>query len=156
VRLTARLSATLFAAALILFAAGYPHDRQRQYYATRLFDGFIAAHTIHFATVAWLAVVTAGENIRQRDGWAAVTIVAVLFYASALLVRHAWNEVRRERSPSRTLRVIANVALTAIAAVFLNSYLSRVALMPVYWLPALGLVAIVALHFVKTRAAVSS
>jgi hypothetical protein len=52
--------------------------------------------------------------------------------------------------------VTANVALVAIAAVFLNSYLARVVRMPVYWLPAVGLVGSVALYFVRTRAAGSS
>jgi hypothetical protein len=80
VRLTARVLVIMFAAALILFAAGYQHHRRRLFVGTRLFAGFIVAHTIHFATVAWLAVVTSGENIRERDGWAVVVTVAILFY----------------------------------------------------------------------------
>ena len=152
-RLTARLSAALFAAGLMLFAAGYPHHQRRQYIGTRLFAGFIVAHTIHFVTVACLAVVTAGENIRERDGWIAVVTVAVLFYAAALLVLRAWNDAMRGRSRWRTLGVVANVAVVAIAAVFLNSYLARVAHRPVYWLPAVGLVGIVALYLARIRAA---
>jgi hypothetical protein len=156
VRLTARLSAAVFASALILFAAGYPHDRQRQTFGTRLFAGFIVAHTIHFMTVAWLAVVTAGANIRERDGWGAVTIAAVLFYAAAFLVLRAWNGVMKGRSPWGKVGVLPNVAIAAIAAVFLNSYLARVAVRPVYWLPVFGLVGIVALYFARMRAAVST
>jgi hypothetical protein len=152
VRLTARLSAALFAAALILFAAGYPHDQRRQYVGTRLFEGFIVAHTIHFVTVAWLAVVTSGENIRERDGWAAVGTVAVLFYAAAFVIVRAWNDVMTGHSPSRKLRVTANVAVAAIAAVFLNSYFARVALMPIYWLLAVGLAGIVAVYLARMRA----
>ena len=153
VRLTARLSATLFAAAVALFAAGSPHDRRRQNFATRLFTGFIVAHTIHFVTVAWLAIATAGENIRERDGWAVVTTVAVLFYAAAFVVVRAWTAVTRGHSPSRKIGVMPNVALAAIAVAFLNSYVARVALMPVYWLPAVGLAGILTMYLVRMRAA---
>ena len=45
------------------------------------------------------------------------------------------------------------VAVVAIAAVFVNSYLARVVRMPVYWLPVVGLAGIVALYFVRTRGA---
>jgi hypothetical protein len=152
VRLTARLSAAIFAAALMLSAAGYQHDRRRLFGA-RLFAGFVVAHTIHFVTVAWLAVVTAGENIRGRDGWAVVVTVALLFYMAVLLVLRASGDAAVGHSSSRSLRVTANVAVVAIAAVFLNSYRARVVRMPVYWLPALGLAGIVALYFVRTRGA---
>ena len=151
VRLTARVSAATFAAALILFAAGYQHDRRRLSFGTRLFAGFVVAHTIHFVTVGWLAVVTAGENIRERDGWAVVVAVALLFYLAVFSVLRAWGDAALGRSSSRRLRVTANVALVAIAAVFLNSYLARVVRMPVYWLPAVGLAGTVTLYFVKTR-----
>ena len=86
VRLTARVSVVLFAAGLILFAAGYPHDPRRLSVATRFFGGFIVAHTIHFASVAWLAVVTSGDNIQERDGWAVVVTVALLFYMAVFIV----------------------------------------------------------------------
>jgi hypothetical protein len=153
VRLTARLSAAMFAAALLLFAAGYPHDRRRLSVGTRLFAGFIVAHTIHFGTVAWLAVVSAGENIRERDGWAVVVTVALLFYLAVFLVLGAWHEAAASRWWSRSLRAMTNVAVMAIAAVFLNSYLARVGPMPVFWLPVLGLAGTVALYFARTRGA---
>lgn len=151
VRLTARVSAATFAAALILFAAGYQHDRRRLSSGTRLFAGFIVAHTIHFLTVAWLAVVTDGENIRERDGWAMVVTVALLFYMAAFLVLREWRDVALGRSSSRSLHVAANVAVVAIAAVFLNSYLARVVRMPVYWLPAVGVAGTLTLYLVRTR-----
>jgi hypothetical protein len=147
VRLTARVSAAVFAAALIVFAAGYQHDQRRLSFGTRLFAGFIVAHTVHFATVAWLAIVTSGENIRERDGWAVVATVALLFYAAVFVVVRAWGNAAMGSS-SRSLRM-ANVAIVAIAAVFLNSYLARVAAMPIYWLPAIGLAGSVALYFVR-------
>ena len=153
VRLTARVSAATFAAALILFAAGYQHDRRRLYFGTRLFAGFVVAHTIHFVAVGWLAVVTGGENIRERDGWAVVVTVALLFYVAVFVVLRVWREVALGHSSSRSLRVAANLAVVAIAAVFLNSYLGRVGRMPMYWLPAAGLAGAVALYFARTRGA---
>lgn len=96
-------------------------------------------------------MVTGGENIRERDGWAIVVTVALLFYIAAFVVLRAWGEAALGRPPSRSLRVTANVAVVAIAAVFLNSYLARVERMPVYWLPVLGLAGIVALFFLRTR-----
>ena len=153
VRLTARVSVVMFAAALIAFAAGYQHDRQRLHVGTRLFAGFIVAHTIHFATVAWLAVVTSGENIRERDGWAVVVTVALLFYLAVFSVLRAWGDTAMGRTSSRGPRVAANVAIVAIAAVFLNSYLARVGRMPMYWLPTAGLAGTVALYFVRMRGA---
>ena len=139
VRLTARLSAAMFAAALLVFATGYPHAPRRLHLGTRLFADFIAAHTIHFATVAWLAAVTAGANIRERDGWAVVLTVAVLFFAAAFLVVRAWSAVAKGQ-PARRLFLPANLAVGAIAAAFLNSYVARVGLMPIYWLPIVGVI----------------
>ena len=118
VRLTARVSAAAFAAALILFAAGYQHDQRRLWLSTRLFAAFIVAHTIHFWTVAWLAVVSGGENIRERDGWTVVLTVALLFYTAVFVVLRAWRDAALGRSSSRSLGVSANVAVVAIAAVF--------------------------------------
>ena len=89
---SARLSAAIFAAALILFAAGHHHDRRLLQFGIRLFAGFVGAHTIHFGAVAWLAVVTAGENIRERDGWPVVVTVALLFYMAAFVVLRAWGD----------------------------------------------------------------
>ena len=151
VRLTARLSAAAFAAALILFASGYQHDRRRLSLATRLFAGFIVAHSIHFLTVIWLAVVTAGENIQERDGWAVVIAVGLLFYVAVFLVLRGWRDATRGHSPSRGPGVTADVAVVAIAAVFLNSYLGRVGRMPIFWWPAAALAGTVALYFVRTR-----
>ena len=153
VRLTARVSVAMFAAALIAFATGDQYHRQRLHVGTRLFAGFIVAHTIHFATVAWLAVVTSGENIRDRDGWTVVVTVALLFYLAVFSVLRAWGGTAMGRSSSRGLRVTANGAIVAIAAVFLNSHLARVERMPMLWLPAAGLAGTVALYFVRTRGA---
>ena len=153
VRLTARVSAAAFAAALITFPAGYQHNQRRRSLGTRLFGAFIVAHTIHFGTVAWLAVVAGGENIRERDGWTVALAVPLLFYAAVFTVLRAWRDAALERTSSRSLRVMANVAILAIAVVFLNSYVARIERRPVYWLPAISLGGIVALYFVRMRVA---
>ena len=150
VRLTARLSAATFAAALLLLAAG-DHRYGRLALGTRLFAGFIVVHTIHFFTVAWLAVLTAGENIRERDGWAVVVTVAVVFYAAAFVVLRAWRDPGTGHSSSRRLHVAARVAVVVIGAVFLNSYVGRAVHTPVYWLPAAGVAVAVALYVVRAR-----
>jgi hypothetical protein len=154
VRLTARVSAAAFAAALILFAVGHRRRQRGVRYGIRLFIGFIVAHTIHFSAVAWLAVLTAGENIRMRDGWAVVLTVAVLFYLAAFGILRAWRVLGAGRTWSWGDRLTAHAGITLIALVFLNSYLGRVGTMPVYWLPAVGLIASVVLYFVQMRAAV--
>ena len=148
VRWTARLSAATFAAALLLFAAGRRVLRRR---ARGLFAGFIVVHTVHFAAVVWLAVVTAGANIRDRDGWIVVIMVAVVFYTAAFVVLHAWRDTAEGRSLPRALHVSAGVAVVLIGAVFLNSYIGRALHTPVYWLPAAGLVAAVALYLARAR-----
>src|SRR5687768_13559668 len=98
----------------------------------RLFLGFILAHTIHFSAVAWLAVLTSGENIRTRGGWAVVLTAAVLFYVAAFGILRSWRRLDSGRSWSRSDRLAADVSIALIAMVFLNSYLSRVQIMPLY------------------------
>ena len=155
VRVTARLSVALFAAALIVFAWG-PLDWRRVRLGRRLFAAFIGAHTIHFMSVAWLAVVTGGDNIRERDGWSLALTVALLFYVAAFVVVRAWGDVAEGRTSTRSRRVSADVALVAIAVAFLNSYLARAVQMPVYWVPALALVGSVALYFIRTHVTIYS
>lgn len=88
---------------------------------------------------------------RERDGWAIVVAVAFLFYMAAFIVLRTWGEAALGRPSSPSLRVTANVAVVAIAAVFLNSYFARVERRPMYWLPLLGLAGIVALFVLRTR-----
>jgi hypothetical protein len=57
-RITARFSATLFAAALFAFAA---RRRVLSPVALRLFAAFLAAHAVHFSIVFMLAYTTGGR-----------------------------------------------------------------------------------------------
>lgn len=58
---TGRLSAALFVAALLGAGAGYR--------AVPLWLAFVAAHTVHFSFVAWLAAASDGANLRDIGGW---------------------------------------------------------------------------------------
>ena len=117
-----------------------------------MFLGFVLAHTIHFAAIVWLAVLTAGANIQERDGWTVVLTVAALFYVAAFLIVRAWRAIDSGRVLPRRDRLAANAGITLIAVAFLNSYLARAADKPLYWLPALCMVASVAVYFVRMRA----
>jgi hypothetical protein len=152
VRVTARLSAAAFAAALIVFASRGFH-RRRVHRAVHFLVAFILAHTIHFLAVVWLAVATQGENIQVRGGWVAALIVAGLFYASAFAVMRAWNGLASGRALSSGERLAAYGCVAVIALVFLNSYVARVASLPIYWLPTIGMIAIVIDYFVRARLA---
>src|SRR5262245_65953525 len=78
-RITARFSATLFAAALLGFAA---RRRVSSLVAVRLFAAFLAAHAVHFSIVFMLAYATDGANFRARGGYPLTLAVGVLFGAS--------------------------------------------------------------------------
>jgi hypothetical protein len=156
VRVTARISAGAFALALMLFAAGPSNRSPSHWLDIRAFVAFILAHTIHFGAVAWLAALTAGDNIHQRGGWAVVLTVAVLFYLAAFQILRVWHGLRKGRSLSRGACLTAHGSVALIAVVFLNSYLARVGRMPLYWVPAIGLVAIVAIYFARLAPAASA
>ena len=153
VRLTARVSGTAFAAALILFAVGHRRGRRGARYGVRLFLGFIVAHTIHFSAVVWLAGLTAGENIQERGGWPVVLAAALLFYLTVFAILRAWRVLDSGGVLSPGGRLAAHAGITLIAVVFLNSYLGRVSDKPLYWLPAIGMVVSVGVYLVHMRAA---
>ena len=151
VRVTARLSAVAFLAALGLFAVRYHASPRKTGGPIQLLVSFIVMHTIHFSAVVWLAVLTAGENIRERDGWPFVTVVAAAFYASAFGILRVWRGVGSGRAVSRRELLPAHVAVLFIAAIFINSYVSRVKTMPIYWLWTVGMVLVVTVYLLRTR-----
>jgi hypothetical protein len=147
VRVTARLSAIGFLAGLGLFAARFPGKVGG---AIRLLISFLVLHTIHFGGVAWLAVLTAGENIAERGGWPVTMTVGAAFYLSAFAILRMWRGVASARPVSRLERLAAQLGVLFIAAIFLNSYASRVAARPVYWLWIAGLVSVVIAYMART------
>src|SRR4029453_11921699 len=97
-RITARLSATLFVAALFAFAA---RRRVSPRVPVRLFAAFLAAHAVHFSIVLLLAYVTGGANFRSRGGSPLRIAVVLLFAAGAV----AWILRLRASEPTRALRL---------------------------------------------------
>jgi hypothetical protein len=148
VRSTVRISGLMFVAALTLYAAAGARRRWIRH-AVRALAAFIAAHTIHFGAVVWLAVVTAGTNIDERGGWGLMLLVAVLFYSSAFGVLGTWREVAAGRQPTAPSVAAARFGVLFIAAIFLNSYFARVEGMPIYWLAATAMIAAVGLYFLR-------
>jgi hypothetical protein len=115
VRTTARISAVLLAANLIVAARrlttpapGVPNSaapdsnparRARDVAAARNLDlatfaAFLVSHTIHFASVALLALATDGSSMRDAGGWTAAMVVGILFYLGG------WGVVRGKRRPA--------------------------------------------------------
>ena len=151
VRWTVRASGVAFAAALTLFAAA-DSGRGRLQRARRALVAFIAAHTIHFAAVVWLAAVTASANIEDRGGWVLMLMVAALFYASAAAILRVWSDVAEGRQPASGSWLGSVLGVLFISAVFLNSYFARVEEMPIYWLAAVLMSAAVGLYLVSVAA----
>jgi hypothetical protein len=151
VRVTARISAAAFVAALIAVSIrrGNP---ARVSHALRLFIAFILAHTIHFVAVLWLAVMTAGQNIRARGGWIVVLPVAGLFYLAAFAILRDWINLNARRVVSRGDRWTSHAGIILIALIFLNSYVARVGSIPVYWVPAIVMIATVIAYLTSSRA----
>lgn len=127
VRITARVSAGLLAASLLVAArrAGSRNDpRARRAADLALFGAFIVSHTIHFGTVVLLAAASSGANIAARGGWTPMSAVAVVFYAgcgTAFRVKQRPGAWWRDAS-SRWTEVAVNGALWVV---FAAAYLGR-------------------------------
>jgi hypothetical protein len=124
VRLTARISVTLYSLGLGGFAVAAWRGREPRT-ALRVLQSFVLSHTIHFGFVAWLTVSTAGENITRRGGWLLTSLVGVVFYAAsfAMLFGVRWHR------PSAVLGAIV------IWLMFVITYLGRIPTNAVFALP---------------------
>jgi hypothetical protein len=133
-RITARLSATLFAAALFGFAA---RRRVSPRVAVRVFAAFLVTHAVHFSIVLLLAYATAGANLRARGGYFLTIAVGVLFGASAVAA------ILRLRAgePTRALRLAGGLGIAFIWFAFTETYASRVFISPIFAIPAVILLA---------------
>lgn len=131
-RITARISATLFAAALLTFAA---RQRVSARVAVRVFAAFIAAHAVHFSAVFLLAYATSGANLRARGGYPLTITVGALFGASAVagLLR------LRASEPARGLRLAGGLGIAFIWFAFTLAYGSRAFVSPVFAIPTIVL-----------------
>lgn len=125
VRLSARSSALLFAAAQAVPAFG-PGAAQ----AWRpLYLGFMAAHAVHFAVVAKYAKVTGGRalfpggrNLHDVGGWPTVAAIYAVF---AGLAATGWAANRPAATDRRGVRTAGRIAVGTIAAMFVGTYLGQ-------------------------------
>ena len=149
VRMTARASAAVFAGALVCFALANPNSPAKLLPAVRLMAAFLLVHTIHFAAVLWLAWWTAGHNIEERGGWPLMLAVATVFYGAAFTILRRWNQLRSGRVLHGRQRLAVTSGVAFIAALFLNSYVSRAVSTPIFWLPAISIAAAGVLYLAR-------
>ena len=133
-RLTARLSATLFVAALFAFAGG---RRVSPGVAVRLFAAFLAAHAVHFSIVLLLAYATGGANFRSRGGYPLTIAVGLLFAAGAV----AGILRLRATEPTRALRLAGGLGIGFIWFAFTETSASRAFVSPMFAIPTVVLIA---------------
>ena len=70
-------------------------------------------------------------------------VVATLFYLAAFAILRAWTHLAARRALTRGHWGAAHAGVVLIALIFLNSYVARVGTMPVYWVPAVVMIAAV-------------
>jgi hypothetical protein len=153
VPLTARLSALLFATALIVPAALPRAQRQRLTRAS--FVAFIIAHTIHFCFVSARVLATGGKgmfpggrDVADAGGLPAVFAVFAFFYAVAGLAlagRLAGESARAG------LRWASRGATVFLGYMFVSTYLPLVARSSWYVLPAVIVTLAVAIDLFSSR-----
>ena len=159
VRVTARVSAVVFATSLLAAArrlgaddAGVSAVRRADLAA---FAVFIAMHTIHFAAVALLAVVTAGQTIRDAGGYTATAVGGLAFYAACAAVVRAkarlgigWTSVAERRTEVWTS--------TGVWLIFFQAYVLRLGQSLLFVAMAIGLAAALGRFLARARISRSS
>jgi hypothetical protein len=131
VRVTARVSAGVFATALVasarrLSAGGTLGLRRYRRADLACFTLFLVAHTIHFAAVGVLAFASAGQNIRDAGGYAPTAAVAVAFYVAcgAVLRAKARTAPRWKTAGERRVEICTSGVLWIV---FVQAYALRLA-----------------------------
>ena len=162
VRITARISAVIFVAALAAGGADLlappSSSFSRRGVGWKLIGAVIVSHTIHFGFVAALAVETHGQNVMNRGGWILTSVVGVLFYVATIgaLV------LRRVSPAERTIQNLAGDTAFSILVglAFLETYLGRVGKSPLFTVMAallasalLAFVAAVGVHIFRRSVA---
>ena len=140
VRITARISAGLLAANLLVSARRIT-DGRRTYRTVdlRLFIAFIISHTIHFVCVGLLALATNGANLESPLGYAPVFAVGVLFYIGCAMTLRM--KVRDgDRWATRRQRNTEVWVLVAIWGGFAQAYVTRLHHSPLFAALAIALV----------------
>jgi hypothetical protein len=126
VRVTARISAALLAANLLVSARRISDGRAVYRSAdVRLFVAFIISHTIHFVCVGLLALATNGANLESPLGYMPVIVVGLLFYVGCAGILR----VKMRDGDGWTTRSQRNIELWLLVAVWLGfaqAYVPRV------------------------------
>lgn len=136
VRVTARTSALLFAAAQAAAARGRPGHA-----AGRLYLGFMAAHAVHFAAVTRYARMIGGRNLfpggrslSDVGGWRTVAGIYGAFAGLAVSGWAAGVPAITRRAPR--VRVAGGITTKIIATMFVGTYLGQLRRSPFYAVPA--------------------
>lgn len=137
VRLTARLSALLFAVALI--APLVLRTGQRQPRSLLPFVAFVAAHSVHFGFVIALVLATGGEgmfpggqDVADAGGLPAVFGIFAFFY---LLAGVALVQRRAGPRAGWALHLAGRFSTVFLGYMFVSTYIPLVARSPWYALP---------------------
>lgn len=160
VRVTARVSAVLYAMSLL---AGARRLRARDAAALgaarrddlAAFGIWIAAHSIHFAAVALLAVVTAGQNIRDAGGYLGTLAVGLAFYTGCGAVVRVKGRPTAGWTAAGQRRLETSIAIV-IWIVFFQAYALRALQSPWFATLALVLAAALATFLMRARTPISS
>ena len=136
VRLTARSSALLFAAAQATPALEGALRGRRG----RLYLGFMAAHAAHFTVVARYAKVTGGRGLfpggrsmKDVGGWPTVAGIYTFFAGLAVT---GWATGGPAAMSKHRMRVAGRTATGLIGAMFFGTYIGQVSQSRWYALPA--------------------
>jgi len=160
VRVTARVSAVLFAMSLFAGARRLGARDAALLGAARrddlaAFGVWIAAHSIHFAAVALLAFVTAGQNIRGAGGYLATLAVGLAFYAGSGAVVRVKARPSTGWTAAGQRRLETGLAIV-IWIVFIQAYARRALQSPWFATLAIGLAAALAAFLMRARTSISS
>jgi len=125
IRITARSSAMLFAAAQTAQALGPRTARAWR----PLYLGFMAAHATHFTVVARYARITGGRalfpggrSLNDVGGWPTMAAIYALF---AGLATTGWAAGASAATSRRGIRIAGPVATGIIGAMFAGTYLGQ-------------------------------
>ena len=136
VRLTARASGLLFAAAHGASALESPRTTSRA-----LYRAFLVAHAVHFAAVARYATATGGRglfpggrSLQDVGGWR--TILGIYAFLAGLALT-GQGAVAPTRTASPAVGVPAQVATGLVASMFVGTYLGQLVHSRWYLVPAL-------------------
>jgi hypothetical protein len=136
VHLSARVSAMLFGASLAVPAL----FRIQTSGGVGLYVAFVAAHSVHFAFVTWLARATdgvgifpGGRDMAEVGGWPALFGIFTFFYVLAFLGLAARL---RANQAGASLRAAGKVSTLFIGFMFVSTYVPLVSRSPWYALPA--------------------